>query len=387
MSVALKDVLNLVGRLDDTPGEDTARERFRAFLQQNIRDVGQLQDYVEECLRNTGEQYNRALQDLVNHLGSLLGFSVTYGRYQGVPGQIGFDGHWESPTGFHVVVEVKTTQIYPIKTATLIGYIDHLISEQRIPSWDHALGLYVIGLPDATISQLENSIIAEHRSQQLRTVSVASLLTLADLQTEHDVSHVDVLALIRPSGPSIDPVISLLSGLVEPPPPEPVAPDTEPAAAETDNDDQLLLSTPETAYWLTSVRSNRDVAADRVVETLVGQERVYVFGEKTPGRRRIKPGDWICFYATGKGIVGHARVASTPEYRPHPKVPQPERYPWTFRLDDTHVYTDSPVVLDSNLRPQLGAFKGRDPKASWSWFVQATHEITKHDFDVLTGQA
>jgi len=75
----LEQVLELVGDLDDAPGEKTPRERFRRFLSQNLTSVGAVRDYVEECLRSSGEQYNRALQDLVNHLGRLLGFDVTCG--------------------------------------------------------------------------------------------------------------------------------------------------------------------------------------------------------------------------------------------------------------------------------------------------------------------
>jgi len=87
-----------LGKLDDSPGEDNPRERFRSFLKKDIKEVGQIRDYIYECLRNSGPQYNRALQDLVNHLGTFLGFEVTFGRYQGVHGEIGFDGHWKSPT-------------------------------------------------------------------------------------------------------------------------------------------------------------------------------------------------------------------------------------------------------------------------------------------------
>jgi len=88
MSMTLTAVLNLVGKLDDSPGSDTPRERFRGFLKNNITEVGILRDYIEECLRNTGDQYNRAFQDLVNHLGTLMGFEVEFGRYQGTPGEI-----------------------------------------------------------------------------------------------------------------------------------------------------------------------------------------------------------------------------------------------------------------------------------------------------------
>jgi len=209
MGITLTQILNLVGKLDDTPGDDTPRERFRRFLRDNVKEVGQIRDYIEECLRNSGDQYNRALQDLVNHLATFLGFKVIFGRYQGVPSQIGFDGLWESPLDFFIVAEVKTTEVYAIKTSILIGYVDVLISEKKIPNWEHALGLYVVGRPDPELRQLENSIIAERRIHQLRIVSVESLLSLAELMNEYDINHADVLSILKPSGPTIDPVVDL----------------------------------------------------------------------------------------------------------------------------------------------------------------------------------
>lgn len=126
--ISLDDILDLVGRLDDSPGTDASRERFRQHLQKKIVEVGQLRDYIEACLRTSGEQYARALQDLVNHLGTFLGFSVTYGRYQGVQKQVGFDGLWKSSGSLRVVIEVKTTEVYAIKTSTLLNYINELVS-------------------------------------------------------------------------------------------------------------------------------------------------------------------------------------------------------------------------------------------------------------------
>ena len=40
MNVTLRQVLALVGRLDDSPEEDCARERFRRYLRENVTDVG-----------------------------------------------------------------------------------------------------------------------------------------------------------------------------------------------------------------------------------------------------------------------------------------------------------------------------------------------------------
>jgi hypothetical protein len=112
MSMTLTQILALVGELDDSPGPETARERFRRFLKDDTKEVGQLRDYIQECLRKSGTQYNRALQDLVNYIASFLEFEVVFGRYQGVQGKNGFDGHWKSAKELHIVAETKTTDAY-----------------------------------------------------------------------------------------------------------------------------------------------------------------------------------------------------------------------------------------------------------------------------------
>lgn len=376
MSITLTEILDLIGKLDDTPGQDTARERFRRYLAKNLTAPGQIRDYVEECLRSTGDQYNRALQDLVNYVGKFLGFDIEFGRYQGVRGQIGFDGHWMSPSGSHVVVEVKTTEVYAIKTATLVDYVNQLISEKAIPSWDVAIGLYVIGRPDPEIRQLENAIVAEKRSDQLRIISVDALLSLAEMMNEFDIRHDDILAIIRPSGCTIDPVVELMTRIVAEAPEE-VAPPSEvheePAAFHKD-----------VTYWLTPVASDEEQTADEVIQTLVGDTGIYAFGERTPGRGRLKAGDWMCFYASGKGVVAHAKVSSPPVKESHRKVLHSEDYPWVFHLSDSVLYFDNPIVINHETRTKLEAFKGRDPNKSWAWFVQGTHQITERDFKMLT---
>jgi hypothetical protein len=386
MNISLQQILALVGNLDDAPGEHTPRERFRQFLIQNATEVGQIRDYIEECLRTSGDQYSRALQDLINYLGHFLEFEIEYGRYQGVPGQIGFDGHWKSPGGYHFVVEVKTTEVYAINTAILLHYINELVAQKAIPDPDKALGLYIVGRPDPKIRQLENAIIAEKRTQQLRIISAESLLTVAEMMNEYDISHEDVLALIRPSTPTIDPVISLLDRLVAGARAEPNTPQLAPIGPAA----QLVPSTAgkieanETAYWLTPVKSMKGETAEECIEKLVGKEHLYAFGEHAPGRKHIKPGDWIGFYANGKGVVAHARVASLPEKKPHKAVRAAERFPWVFRLSEPTLYIDKPVVIDAELRGRLEAFKGRDPKKSWAWYVQGTGKVTENDFRILT---
>ena len=316
----------------------------------------------------------RCCRILVNHIGHFLGFEVTFGRYRGVRGEmIGFDGHWKSPTGFHIVVEVKTSEVYAVKTDTLVGYVNKLISAEKIPRWDNALALYVVGRPDPEIRPLENAIVAENRIHQLHIISVESLMSLAEMMNEYDISHEDILSVIRPSGPTVDSVVDLMARLaaeqktrVDPSPPEP-----------PEKKDDVV-------HWLTPVKPDDVQTAEEAVETLVGKEKVYAFGERTPGRRHIKPGDRICFYSTGRGIIAHAEVTSLPEKKHHPKVRRPEKYPWVFTLGGVTLYPDEPVVVDADMRSRLDVFQGRDPSKSWSWFVQSTRKVTKHDFDMLT---
>jgi hypothetical protein len=379
MSQSLEEILDLVGNLNDAPGINTPRERFRRHLSARITETGRIRDYVEECLRKTGDQYNKALQDLVNHIGNLLGFEVEFGRYRGVQNEIGFDGLWKSSFGnTHIVVEVKTTEAYTIKTSTILGYINDLVSAKKIPDRDQALGLYVIGRPDPEVKQLENSIIAEKLIGQLRIISVQSLLTLAELISDYDVTHQDILSVLMPSRPPIDPLVVLISRLVT----EPA--DEEPVLVPIEGEGITLGGEP--AYWLTPVRSDETGTAEEGVRELVGQEGIYAFGERTPGRKHLKPGDWICFYASGTGVIAHARVASEPKWEPSDKVSNPELYPWTFRVDSAKLYLDDPVVIDLKMREHLKYFEGRDLSRPWAWFVQGTRSIGEADFKLLTHQ-
>jgi hypothetical protein len=81
--------------------------------------------------------------------------------------------------------------------------------------------------------------------------------------------------------------------------------------------------------------------------------------------------------------IAHSKVISLPEKKPHPLIVEREKYAWTFRLSNVVLYLDTPIVITADLRSSLDAFRGRDPNNPWAWFVQATHKLTEHDFNVL----
>jgi hypothetical protein len=288
-----------------------------------------------------------------------------------------------------VVAEVKTTEVYAIKTSTLLNYINDLISEKTIPAESEVLGLYVVGRPDRELNQLQAAIVAEKKSDRLRTASAESLLSLAELMKEYDITHDDILGLIRPTAPSIDPLIELIAKLVaeektaSTTPSNNSKPDSiDPTAAKASL--EISAEASEAAFWLTPVKSIPEQTAEECIQQLVGKHHIYAFGQNTPGRKRIKPGDRIAFYSNGTGVVAHATVASPPENKPHKAVRQSANYPWVFRLADATLYLKEPVVIDPATRSNLDAFRGKDPNKGWAWFVQGTGRVTGHDFSVLT---
>jgi hypothetical protein len=222
----------------------------------------------------------------------------------------------------------------------------------------------------------------------LRILSADSLLSLAELMNGYDVEHENVLALLRPTTPTVDPVVSLISRLVAQQTSDPTSSngDVEPTTQSREPIKQERVSTDDVAYWLTPVKGDKDRSAEEVLQTLLGQEGIYAFGERTPRRKELKAGDRMCFYGTVKGVGAHARVSSAPQKEIHPSVRHSDKYPWVFNVEVVKLYLDKPIAVDAEMRSKLGAFKNRDLNKAWAWFVQATRILEQQDFETLIGQ-
>src|SRR4029077_7397321 len=81
-AITPEQVLSLAGRLDDAPGFDTPRERFRRFLMERAAHLPTIQALIEEWQRALGEQHHRVLQDLIVVVGRVLRFAITFGIYE-----------------------------------------------------------------------------------------------------------------------------------------------------------------------------------------------------------------------------------------------------------------------------------------------------------------
>lgn len=191
--ITLDFLLNATGSLQD----ESAYRRFRRSIEnEEVVSLENLEDFIGTCLTKTGQQYNFALQDIVNAIGKRLGFEVEYGIYQGKPGTIGYDGLWQSVTGKHLVVDTKTTGAYTIDTNQIMRYIDQLGAEREEISDKNTFGLFVVGRFDS--GPLENSIRGAGLQNKIRVITCSDLVKLLQLKQSNNLSHDQTIGLMLP---------------------------------------------------------------------------------------------------------------------------------------------------------------------------------------------
>jgi hypothetical protein len=147
-----------------------------------------------------------------------------------------------------------------------------------------------------------------------------------------------------------------------------------------------IVHEPSARYWITPVKDYPVETAEECIQTLVSREHIYAFGDRIKARDHVKPGDWICFYATRRGVIGYARVASLPRREEHPAIIHPGHYPWIIDVDGENLFTGDPVIIDQEMRGLMEAYKDKGQSDNWGWLVLTTREISERDFLLLTRQ-
>ncbi|MGP8021995.1 MAG: hypothetical protein ACLPRE_13565, partial [Limisphaerales bacterium] len=142
-----KHVQQVIGFAGDGKLRDggIASKEFRDFLA--LVPSNFLSRYANDCLTDKFDNSGLALQDVINEVGTRLGFRVEQGRYRGTPGEIGFDGLWISPDENALVVEVKTTDAYRIDLETVATYRRNLIVNGRAKETKCSI-LIIVGRSD-----------------------------------------------------------------------------------------------------------------------------------------------------------------------------------------------------------------------------------------------
>lgn len=153
--------------------------KFRAFLER--ASVESLGNYTKSILTERLPDGGLLLQDVVNAVGSRLGFDVEPGLYRGRKGKIGFDGLWMSDEA-DFVVEVKTSDAYRINLDTVAGYVKEIRNSGRDLTKDLSI-LLVVGRQDT--GDLEAQVRGSKHAWETRIIGVEALLEVAEACEEY----------------------------------------------------------------------------------------------------------------------------------------------------------------------------------------------------------
>lgn len=344
LGVTLNQVLNLAGRLDDSPGFDSPRERFRRFLVERVTDTATARALVDEGQRSPGEQHHRAVQDVVVLLGRFLGFETTFGTYEPLAGGVKYDGQWRARRRLQVVLEIRTDQTPHGDLGTLSRSLTALAALSHLEAETRRIGLSVVTPLYVGRGRLEDWLLtADKHGHDLRTISLHSVLALAEFVGVGRLKHDDVLKLLT-SGHPIDFVVDLLTRI-----PAGVAPDADDAERHSTAAPSVVTED----YWLAAIDDDRATLAEQFVHSVIGRRQILPLGTAPEGSPR--PGDWVCLFIPGRGVAGYAQAAAIDEQGAN-LVRDGGRFGRLVRLQNVTVYrAPVPVLQDLAQSPVEGS--------------------------------
>ncbi len=174
MAVTLEQILQLAGRLDQSTGFDTARERFRRFLLEYVRDWPTAKPLVEQSQYSPAEQHRVALIDLVLLIGQFIGFHI---EFDNGPGTL---GSWRSRSHRRIFLDVKSGQADSGSLDRLHQALDReaeIAVDPAVP----AAGLCVMAPLFMQRDELSQAAIAAAPARSIGVASLRSLVALADM--------------------------------------------------------------------------------------------------------------------------------------------------------------------------------------------------------------
>ena len=362
MEFTLDQLLTIVGRLDDTAGFDTPRERFRRFLQDRVTALETARLLIQQCREQSGEQSHRALQDVLVLLGRFLGFETAFRRYQHEPGVPPVHGTWQVRRRLHVSLILCTDQtpeldLEPISCNVAGGDAD---SGARV-------GLLVMTPLFPGRDRVERALAAGKYSN-LRLVSFPALLRLAALAQERHLTAEDVVQVFSPAT-ALDVRIDVLDRVAASGRPEA---EFEAALAMSEDGSR------QRRYWVNAMRVEPFTQTERIVRSLIGTRQILGINPVPGVEDRVRIGDTICVFIAGRGIVAHATIAGilTDGSR---IIRHARRFTHVLRLADVILY-DTPVVPNQELTRKLEVALAEEREA-------VTVSIAPREFDSITAHA
>jgi hypothetical protein len=338
MSVSLSQILMLAGPLDDSTGFDAPRERFRRYLTENVAEISSLKALIEDAQRLVGEQPHRALQDALVVLGRFLGFETTFGTYQRLAGAVQYEGQWRSRHRLHVLLEIRGDQTQRIDHDDMTRALAALSANTALDDAPR-LGLSVVTPLFAARGRLDEEHLLAKPGQDRRVVSTRSLLWLAEAVSGGQMTHDEVVRLLV-SGQSLDLIVELLERHTDGKRPKADSAVAVESIAHAGPSEHLPVSDPD--CWAVVVDRSGSSAFEQIVHSAVASRHVLGVLEDQSAPGVARPGDAVCFFLPGKGVVGRAEIA-TPEESGLQLIRDTDRFSRLYRVRNVVIF-DVPVV-------------------------------------------
>ncbi|MBS1819249.1 MAG: hypothetical protein JSU08_15045 [Acidobacteria bacterium] len=333
MRLFLSDALALVGRLSDKPAGDSPRVRFRRFLSSWPGRVADLHALIDDGQRAADEQSQRALTDLVVTIGRHLGFSVTYGVYGRAGGAVRFDGAWRLPGEARVVLEVRTDRTRPYSPDDLARTMAALPDAPPTSAGEQTTGLCISVRLHGRRRASDLAAEGQARPGMPRVLPVHAVLMLAERVEEQRLTPTQALELLL-GADDHSRVAELLAQAPRPAEPADATPHLSLVPKEEPPD-----------YWIATVPPETHTSPEQFVEAVVRGRQLLGVSAIGIFPATAHPGDWVCFYLAGTGVVGHARLSGELE-RGRARLRGADRYAAVFALSDVELY-DAPRSLDT----------------------------------------
>ena len=354
MDFTLDQLLTIIGRLDDSPGFDTPRERYRRFLNERMNGLASARLVIQACREHSGEQSHRALQDALVLCGRFLGFETAFGRYQHDPGAIPVHGAWVARHRLHVTLILCTDQTRDINPEALVEPMTE--GEGGSPK----ITLLVVTPLYAAKERMEHMLIAAKHGT-VRVITVRALLRLCAMVVDGHLTQEDVLQVLNPAA-TLDAQLDLLERLTE-------------TARDARRQVFADATSPEPRYWVNAMRPEPLTPTDRIVSSLIATRQVLGVNPEPGLPDRLRPGDSICVFVEGRGIVAHAEIAGILADG-NKMIRDSKRFTHVLRLTDVCVY-DAPVIPGHDLARKLD-------RALTSDVAAVTMPISRREFELIT---
>jgi hypothetical protein len=285
------------------------------------------------------------LQDLVSLLGRFMRFETTFGTYDRLPGGVKVDGQWRSRGRLDAVLEIRTDQPVDPGFESLTRAVSAVAATAQADV-EARIGLCVVGRHYTGRGRLEHAAALE-RQADIRVVSVQSLLSLATKFSEDRLTHGEVVKLLR-SGFALDFVIDLLDRPADTARPREVFHEPLPAPAPTAPAPMPSIALPspivraDPEFWVATLVENEMASPEQLLASVIVDRRVLGICRHGAMQDDGAPGDWVCFFVSGQGIVGHAQLESVIQ-NGAAVIRNADQFSRVYHLTDVELY-EEPIV-------------------------------------------